>query len=450
MQTDLHHDLSELKSLLGSNDVDGLREFCDTGHPGANAEVIAQLEVPEIVEVLSRIDLHTRTEIFAHMEIETQMEVASTLRRRDLVALVSTMSHDDRVDLFKRFPEEMRETILPGLAQAERDDILKLSSHPEGTAGSIMTSDYVTLSPDLTARQAIEKLRQEAPDKETIYHAYVIDEHRRLLGVVSLRELILAPGGRKVQELMNSELIFARVEDDQQDVARLISRYDLLALPIINGGDKLVGIVTHDDAMDVAEQEATEDFHKSATVGTLPSSIKEVGLTLLFRKRVFWLVLLVFGSLFSGAGIAYYEDTIAQYVALVFFLPLLINSAGNAGSQSATLMIRALATGDVVPRDWTHMLGRELLVATALGLTMALAVSALGLMRGGFGLAIVVALTMILVVVAGSVIGMSLPFLLSRLQMDPATASAPLITTISDALGVVIYFAIATSLLSMM
>ncbi len=447
MQTDTRTVAEMLRTLLAKGDVHALKEFCSSGHPGANAEIIAELTTPEIIEVLSRIDLPTRAQIFAHFDLGAQMEVVSALRRRDLIPLVAAMSHDDRVDLLKRMPEEQREAILPGLAQAERDDILRLSTYPEETAGAIMTSDYATLTAELTARQAIERLRLEAPDRETIYHAYVLDDQRRLIGVVSLRELILAGGGTRVSELMTDEVIFAKVEDDQQEVARKIAKYDLLALPIINGEDRLVGIVTHDDAMDVAEREATEDFHKSATVGAITMGVKEAGFTLLYRKRIVWLVLLVFGNIFSGAGIAFFEETIAQYVALVFFLPLLIDSGGNAGSQAATLMVRALATGDVVLKDWAGMLGRELLVATALGLTMAVAVSMLGAMRGGPDIALVVSVSMLIVVIVGSMIGMSLPFVLSRFNLDPATASAPLITSMADAVGVLIYFSIATRLL---
>ncbi|MGH8588961.1 MAG: magnesium transporter, partial [Gammaproteobacteria bacterium] len=213
---------------------------------------------------------------------------------------------------------------------------------------------------------------------------------------------------------------------------------------IVNGGDKLVGIVTYDDALDVVEAEATEDFHKGATVGKLDGSVREAALNLLYRKRVFWLVLLVFGNLFSGAGIAYFEDTITAYVGLVFFLPLLVGSAGNAGSQASTLMVRALATGDVMLKDWGRMLGRELVVAAALGLTMAIAVYGVGVMRGGAELALVVALAMLFAVMTGGLIGVSLPFMLSRFKLDPATASAPLVTTIADVTGVVIYFSIAS------
>jgi magnesium transporter len=388
-------------------------------------------------------------EVLGYLPEPLQVEVARRLGRREFAAIVAEMSADDRVDLFNRLSAEQQEALLPALAQAEREDIRRLSAYAEDTAGAVMTSEYVTLLPDLTVREALDKLRREAPDKETIYTAYVIDAERRLMGVVSLRDLILAEPGARVADLMEHHVIFGRVEDSREEVARKIAAYDLLALPIINGNDALVGIVTQDDAMDVAEQEATEDFHKVGTVGRLATSIKDAGIGLLYRKRVVWLVVLVFGNIFSGAGIAAFEDTIAAHAALVFFLPLLIDSGGNAGSQSATLMVRALATGDVRLADWGRMLSKEVLVAGALGLTMAIAVSTIGLVRAGPEIAAVVSLTMVLIVLVGSLIGMSLPFLLSRFELDPAAASAPLVTSIADASGVLIYFAIATALLPM-
>lgn len=439
--------VNELRGLIASKDGDALRRFFVIGNPGLNAEVLSHLDVAEIVEILRYIEPLYGAELFAHLPAEQQRIVVDSLSRRRLILLVAAMPHDDRVDLLKRMPEEEREAILPGLAQAERDDILKLSSYAEGTAGSIMTSEYVALSAHMTVAEAIAKLRAEAPDAETIYYAYVVDENRRLRGLVSLKDLILAPSHKKVEAIMNADVIFARAGEDQEEAVRKIAKYDLLALPVINGNEALVGIITHDDAIDVAHEEATEDFHKSGTVGKIEGSLKTAGTWLLYRKRVFWLVVLVFGNIFSGAGIAYFEDTIASYVALVFFLPLLIDSGGNAGSQAATLMVRALATGEVVMRDWVKMLGREVLVAACLGLTMAVAVSGIGLFRGGPEIALVVASTMVVVVIVGSLIGMSLPFALTKLKFDPATASAPLITSIADAAGVIIYFSIATAIL---
>lgn len=229
----------------------------------------------------------------------------------------------------------------------------------------------------------------------------------------------------------------------------MIARYDLLALPVVDADGVLLGIVTHDDAADAMQAEMTEDFQKISTVLPFSQNMRQASIRLLYSKRIVWLALLVFGNLFSGAGIAYFEETILAYVSLVFFLPLLIDSSGNAGAQSATLMVRALATGDVVLKDWRDLIGRELFIAAALGATMALVVFPLGIWRGGSDVALVVGMTMFLVVIIGSLVGMSLPFLLSRLKLDPATASGPLVTTISDALGVLIYFSIATTMLSL-
>lgn len=416
-------------------------------HPADTAALLRELDRDEACTVLRALPIDPRAEVFGYLPEMRQAELARCLGRKELADLVSRMSADERADLFNRLSEDERGVLLPALAQAEREDIRRLAGYEEGTAGAIMTSEYATVGPDLTAREAIEQLRREAPDKETIYAAYVLDGERRLIGVVSLRDLIMADANAPVRTLMERHVIFGRVEDAQEEVAARIARYDLLALPILNGGDKLVGIVTQDDAMDVVEQEATEDFHLSATVLPLEGSVRHASIAHLYRKRVSWLVLLVFGNLLSGAGIAIYEDTIAAYVALVFFLPLLIASGGNAGAQASTLMVRAIATGDVRGADWSRMLGREVLVATALGITMAVAVSAIGLLRGGPEIAAVVAATMVLVVLAGSLIGLSLPFVLSRLRLDPATSSGPLVTSIADVVGVLMYFAIASAIL---
>src|SRR5699024_740259 len=224
--------------------------------------------------------------------------------------------------------------------------------------------------------------------------------------------------------------------------------YDLLALPIIDEQGVLIGIVTYDDAMDVVSEEATDDIHKSAGVSTIAGSMKDATIGLLYRKRVFWLVLLVFGNLFSGIVISHFEDIIAANIVLVFFLPLLVGSGGNAGSQSATLMVRALATGDVQFKDWFYLLGRESLVALCLGVTMAIAVSVLGYFRGDAMVALVLALSMLGIVLLGCLIGMSLPFILNRFKLDPASASAPLVTSICDATGVIVYLFIASQLLT--
>jgi magnesium transporter len=441
------HPENPLAPLFDSGDFDAIRDMAQDLHSADIAEHLSQFDADDAVVMLATLPIERQAEIIDYCELEYRLKLAQELGAQRLAALMNQMSHDDRVDILKALPEKLANQTLQAMAQVEREDIRRLASYPEGSAGAIMTTEYAIVQPELTVQQAIEKLRREAPMKETINRAYIVDEQRRLLGSVKLQTLILSSAQDRVSDIMEQHTHAVRIDDHQEYVAQQIAKYDVIALPVLDAEDRLVGIVTHDDAMDVLQQETTEDFHKTGTVGKLSGSILHASGWLLYRKRISWLVLLVFANIFSGAGIAYFEDTISAYVALLFFLPLLVGSGGNAGSQSATLMVRALATGEVVLKDWSRMLGRELLVAAGLGLTMALAVSLLGVFRGGPEIALVVALTMVLVVMVGSLIGMSLPFVLSRFKLDPATASAPLITTIADAMGVIIYFSIATYIL---
>ncbi|WP_096366488.1 magnesium transporter [Thiohalobacter thiocyanaticus] len=424
-----------------------IRHFVQTAHAVDLAAWLAELPQDLAQEQILALAQPRQAETFSYLSLDVQAALARRLGRRELAEIVTRMEADDRVDLFNHLKPEEQQRLLRDLAQEEREDIRRLSTYAEETAGAIMTSDYATLATSMSAHEAIEVLRREAPEKETIYRSYVLDADRRLIGSVRLVELILAGTDTLIAEIMDPDPMAVTLDTDQEEVARLIARYDLTALPVIDEHGRLVGIITRDDAEDVMQRETTEDFQKIATVIPFSQSIREAGKSVLYKKRIFWLALLVFGNLFSGAGIAFFEETILAYVALVFFLPLLIDSGGNAGSQAATLMVRALATGDAALKDWRDLILRELTIATALGATMALIVSPIGLLRGGSDIALVVSLTMMLVVIVGSLVGMSLPFLLSRLRLDPATASAPLITTISDVVGVLIYFSLATSIL---
>ncbi len=436
-----------IATCLERGDTSSLTDWFEQGLAVDIADALDRLEPVQLAAALLLIPVDEQARIFGYLPLGRQTQLVAGMSRAAVIELLERMSSDERADLFNTLPEG-REAILPALAQAQREDIRKLASYEEGSVGAIMNSQYATLTPELTAAEAFDELRRVAPDSETIYNAYVIDEQRRLVGVTTLRRLILAPPGTRVGEMMEPNPVTAYADDDQSAAAEKIARYDFIALPVIDRERHMVGIVTADDAMDVMEAEATEDFQKSGgSLGAWPLRMKDATINLLYRKRVFWLILLVFANIFSGAGIAHFEELIAANVALVFFLPLLIDSGGNAGSQSATLMVRALATGDVHMRDWASMLGRELMVAALLGLTMAIAVSAVGVVRAGPAVALVVALTMQVVVMVGSVIGMSLPFLLSHFKADPASASSPLITTIADASGIFIYFAIASRIL---
>ncbi|WP_238132571.1 magnesium transporter [Vibrio cincinnatiensis] len=405
-----------------------------------------KLTSKEVCQLLLLLPLEKQAALFGYFSLGWQEKLAEQLDAQEVAQLTELMPHDERADLLTQLEPEFQSEVLDQMDSEERLDIERLVSYPEDCVGAVMTSDFATLEAHHTVEEAIRQLRSIARERETIYLAYVVDTQQRLQGTVSLRDLVVSEPSATVAEIMTQVLIFVRVDEAQNVAAQAISKYDLLALPVLDHQNRMVGIVTYDDAMDVAEEEADRHIHKSAAVD-FAGNLKEASVGLMYRKRVFWLVLLVFGNLFSGAGIAYFEDTIQAYVALVFFLPLLIGSSGNAGAQSATLMVRAIATGEVIGKDWAKMLAKELFIAGLLGITMAVAVSLLGWWRGGPEIALVVALTMQIVVVVGSVIGMSLPFVLSKLKFDPASASAPLVTTIADAVGVIIYFTVATSIL---
>lgn len=412
------------------------------------ADFVAEVVLPgEELTLLNALPLTRRAEVFGYLPLTLQQELAPSMPLAELVELITEMPSDERADLFNELEEGLRQRLFQRLAWKEREDIRRLASYEEGSAGAIMSSEYVWVHQNITVGEALTVIRRTAPDKETIYQVYILDEASRLAGVVSLRELIVAASNVSVADLMAKEVISATVDEEQREVVRLIARYDFLALPIVDHQQKLVGIVTYDDAMDVAEAETTEDIHRGANINKLEVSFGEATPMALYRSRVHWLVILVFANIFTGAGIAYFEDTISAHIALLFFMPLLVASAGNAGAQSATLMVRGLATGDVTGRDWGRLLGKEMFVATALGLTMAVAVMFVGYFRAGMAIALVVAITMVLVVMLGSLIGMGLPILLNKLRFDPATASTPLITTIADVSGVVMYFSIASVLL---
>jgi len=435
--------LPELREYIAEGNVEGLQTLCESVPPALVAELISGLEPLEIWEVVRHSPPALRAEIISQLEGDEQADVITLISPADAAGLIDNMPADDRVDLLKRVPEAVSAALLPLLPWAEREDIRKLSAYPEDTAGSIMTSDHATLPADTTAAHAIELLRRAAPRKETIYYAYVVDSNRKLQGFVSLRHLILAAPDALIQDIMNTNIVFIHADDDREEAFRIMQRYDLFALPVVNAESQLIGIITFDDAMDVGEEEATQDFHKMGTVGLLTGGIKNASPWLLYRARLPWLVALVFMNVLSGAGIAYFEATIEAVVALVFFLPLLIASGGNAGSQASTLMVRAMATGDVTKRDWLGLVTKEVGISLCLGLTMALAVSSIAAVRAP-EVMVPVAIAMVGTVAFGSLLGISLPFVLERFKQDPATASAPLITSMADIGGVLIYFTIAT------
>ncbi|ATZ62801.1 MULTISPECIES: magnesium transporter [Acinetobacter] len=438
--------ISKIEKAIQNHQFDVIEQHFDQINDADIAKLLSDLSLSEQVTLVEH--LPNAAYILEFLSLDQQLKIAEHLPKQNLIQVLSQMHSDDQTDLFKYLPYSLQQSIYTELSPEIQQQIQHLAKYPEESAGAIMSSDYVAVSPELNITQAIEQIRKIAKNRETVYLIYVVDPDHKLLGVASLREMILADPDQNITDVMRTDLIMGDVNEDQESIAEKLHYYDFIALPIVDQQQRLVGIVTYDDAMDIATEEATEDFLKSSAVTSSPKmSIKTAPIHYLYKKRVFWLVILVFGSLLSGFGIAHFEDIIAKNIVLVFFLPLLVGSGGNAGSQSATLMVRALATGDVHLKDWLYLIGRESLVGLCLGGTMAIAVSILGYFRGDAMVALVLALSMMGIVLMGCLIGMSLPFILNRLKLDPASASAPLVTSICDATGVIVYLCIASIIL---
>jgi magnesium transporter len=449
----------ELRELLAENNPQSLREFCESSHPADIAEFLSGLEPDEIGRVLSCADPRTRVAIFPYFDIDVQLALAERMRRAELVELISNMSSDERVDFIKKLPEEEIQLLMPGIAQAEREDIRKLASHPEGTAGAVMSSDYATLSARLTVQEAIEKLRLEAPDKETIYYSYVIDDQRKLIGIVSLKDLILARPNQRMADIMHPEPIYARVDEDQEEVARKIEKYDLIAIPVINGGGGLVGIVTHDDAMDILRVEQTEDMERfmGLTGQVQEENYLSVPAVVHFRRRAIWLVGLAMFGLVSGAILELFENVLTTVFVLAFYMPMLAGTGGNTGSQAATVVIRALALRQITAADIPRVLWKELRVSLMLSLILVIvAIARIYLFTsssdstGGFSLVrvgTVVVLALGIQVISSTLIGAILPIVASKFKVDPAVVASPALATAVDITGLLIYFGLAKLLL---
>ena len=433
----------ELRELLERRDLETIREVCRELHPATVAEFLESLEPAEIWRVLAALPLELRSEIFERFDLEDQSELVSGRGRAEVARLLEEMPPDDRADLVQTLDEEARDEILPLVARAEREEIRRLSSYEEGTAGSEMSTDYVFVRADTKVSEAIAKLRSQASETETIYTVYVVDDQHRLKGVVSLEKLILARPNQTVGDIMKGEVIFARADEDREEVARDFAKYDLLAMPVVNDNGVLVGTVTVDDVVDVIEEEADEDIYHLAAAGEpmdyLKASIFEIA-----RQRIAWLLMLVVVGCISGLIMRQNREVLEMYVALMFFIPLMCGSGGNAGCQATIVVVRGLATGEIMTTDVLQVFRKELLVGLVIGLTLAVITGGLSfLMERHFALSLTLALAMFCTVLVAKIAGCLLPILFNAIGVDPAHMSAPLITTIVDIGSLLLYLQLA-------
>ncbi len=408
------------------------------------AAFIDQLESKTALVVFRLLPKELAVEVFSYLDSQTQANISQLVNEDELKEILDELFFDDMIDALEEMPANVVKKILQNTTETKRSLINQFLNYPDNSVGSIMTIEFVDLKKEMTAGEALAKIRRIALEKETIYTCYVMDGERHLEGIVSLKDLVISDPEQKISEIMLQDIVSVTTLDSDEEAAALMQKYNLLALPVVDHENRLVGIVTVDDVMDALEEAVTEDIHKMATVGELNTSVLNAKPWMLLKSRLPWLLVLVFVNVLSGAGMAYFEDTIQSIVALVFFLPLLIDSAGNAGAQSSALIIRSMAVGDIDIGDWAKLLRKELVVAIPLGVILGLASYCIGFIRADLGVALVVALSMAVVVLMGSLVGLLLPFLLKKLKLDPAIASGPLVTSIADIMGVMIYFSIAT------
>ncbi|QDV38372.1 magnesium transporter [Tautonia plasticadhaerens] len=444
--------LPDLRELISDGHAAAVREFLEDYPPARQAELIEDLPAGEAEAVLRLLEPRARAEIVSYLDLDHQLELVEKMTPVDAAALLRDMPHDDRADLVGRLDADRAELILRRMAQAERDDIRRLTEYEAGTAGSVMTTDYATVPPFVSVREAIDHLRKEAPDRETILTSFVVDHQRRLIGTISLQALILARPTARVEDVMQADPIRAHVEDDREEVARKIAQYDLLALPIVDPSEMLVGIVTHDDALDILREEQSEDLLRFGAVdydaAEADDDPGEEGIMTAVKRRFGWLLLLFGGGAITGVVVNTFGGVSARYPGIKFetFIPLLIGTGGNAGSQTVGTVIRGLALGDVDPRrDFARVIAREALTGLCLGLVLGpLGFVFTWLVMGGTpAFSLVIALAILGICVWANGVGSMVPMVARLVKIDPAVVSAPLISTLVDATGLMIFYTVA-------
>ncbi len=450
--------LPEIREMLEHGDREGLAEFCTTLHPASTAEYMEGLSAEECWRVLQHADKGTKVAVFSYFPRDRQVELLTTLPRKAMGQLIGDLPSDERVDILEELDSAVVDELLPLVPLQERRDILRLSSYPEDTAGALMTTDFARLRDDMTLAQVHDQFRRwnEEPEAlETLYYLYVVDAQDRLRGVVSFRELALealvhGKNETRIGELIERNVVTIPVKANHEQIIETFARYDLVAIPVVDENYRLLGIVTHDDVIDVVRDEATEDAQRIAAIQPLEDDYLTTSLPVLAWKRGIWLTILFFTSLFTAGALDGFEKVTETHLWLVMFIPMIISTGGNSGNQSATLVITAMSNGEVRLTDWCRVMGREVVMGLLLGGFLALIGFFVALIatRDAYK-ALVIPFTVVLVVLCGTLLGAALPMIFRRLGLDPALMSNPLVACLSDILGIIIYMSIALWLLGL-
>jgi magnesium transporter len=414
------------------------------------AEIINELDNKESLLMFRLLNKEMAAEVFSHLSPNKRSEISVQIRENELKAILEDLYFDDMIDYLEEMPASFVKRILNTTGEVKRKLINQFLNYPDNSAGSIMTIEYVRLKSGMTVEAAMNHIRKTARDKETVYTCYVTNKNRELEGIVSLKDLVLAQPDHLIRDIMNSSnIIYVTTMSDQEEVAELFKKYDLLAVPVVDGENRLVGIITIDDIVDVIDQENTEDFYKMAAIQPSEVGYLSERVLTLARKRILWLLILMISATISGNIIKRYDDLLQSMVILAVFIPRLMDTGGNAGSQSSTIVIRSIALGEIRTRDIFRVLWKEIKVSTIVGIALG-AFNFIQMLMFGYGdlwLALTVSLAIFITVITAKVIGGALPLVARVIGIDPALMASPLITTIADAVALICYFAIATRLI---
>jgi magnesium transporter len=410
------------------------------------AEFIEELQKDQAVILFRLLPKDMSVEVFSNLENDTQEAIIRAITDKEIANIVNDLYFDDMIDFIEEMPATIVKKILKHTKEDERKLINQFLNYPADSAGSLMTIEYVGLKKEMTLKQAMELIKRVGIDKETIYTCYVMDSNRKLEGIVSLRKLVISDEDQTVEDIMVTNPIKVYTHDDQEEIANVFKKYDFIALPVVDKEDRLTGIITIDDVVDVIEQENTEDFHKMAAMEPTEEDYLDTSVFTLAKRRIMWLMILMVSAMFTGSIINKFQDVLQKVVILASFMPMLMGTGGNAGSQSSTLVIRGMALEQIQLSDLFKVIGKELRVSLLVGLGLALLnfIRMYYLQSVDIKIATTVCLTLIVVVVIAKLVGGTLPILARSLKLDPAIMASPFITTIVDAVSLFVYFSMAS------
>ncbi len=439
----------ELKELLTSRQYTLLRQTISDMNPADIAGVMSEMEDEDSLKMFRILPKDIAADVFADLELDVQQYIIRSMSDREASNIIENLMADDATDLLEEMPASVVKRILANASPETRADINHLLRYPEDSAGSIMTVEYVDLHEDMTVNDAIERIRKKGVDSETINICYVVTKQKILVGTVALRYLLIMKPDDIIGDIMNTNVISINTMTDQEETARMFQKYGFTAMPVVDNESRMVGIITIDDVVDIMEEEATEDIEKMAAIVPSDKPYPKVGIFETYKNRIPWLLFLMISATFTGAIITGFEDALSAFVILTAYIPMLMDTGGNAGSQASVSIIRGLSLKEIEFEDIFKIIWKELRVAMLCGLTLAVAnfVKLLLLDRLTITVALVICLTLFVVVLIAKLVGCCLPLLASKVGFDPAVMASPFITTIVDALSLLVYFNIATRLL---